>query len=221
MTCEWFKMAESDLDAAELLKENKNYNNASDYINALLNYGYAILESVIRRDINVIGLDANIGFLHEINASKTPLVYDLQELYRWLIDLSVIQLLEDKKLKKPDFIVTENYHIRLRESAAKQLLEKITQNFNKRVEFKGKMHTYDNILLENVRNLAKYIESNNKTLEFVIPVMKIDRNDSAELRNQIMSITPEERKRLGMNKSTLWYRQKAIKEGGTIKIYKL
>lgn len=40
-------------------RKNKSYSwnmNAPDYINALLNYGYAILESVIRRDINVIGL---------------------------------------------------------------------------------------------------------------------------------------------------------------------
>jgi CRISPR-associated protein Cas1 len=193
--------------------------NASDYVNAMLNYGYAILESVIRKDINVIGLDPDIGFLHEITPSKQPLVYDLQELYRWLIDLSVIQVLEDKKLKKNDFIVTENYHIRLRESAARQLLEKITPNFNKRAEFRGKMHTYDNILLENVRNLAKSIETDNDYLEFEIPDIKIDRNDNTELRNQIMSITPEERKRLGINKSTLWYRQKAIKEGKKIKIY--
>ena len=28
-----------------------------------------------------MGLDPNIGFLHEINHSKQPLVYDLQELY--------------------------------------------------------------------------------------------------------------------------------------------
>ena len=32
---------------------------------------------------------------------------------RWLMDLSVIQVLEDKKLKKSDFIVTENYNIDL------------------------------------------------------------------------------------------------------------
>ncbi len=36
-----------------------------------------------------------------------------------------------------------------------------------------------------------------------------------------MPITPEERKRLEMNKSTLWYRQKAIKEGKKIKLYKV
>ena len=203
-------------------RKNKSYSqgmNASDYVNAILNYGYAILESVTRKAINTIGLDPNIGFLHEINSGKQPLVYDLQELYRWLIDLSVIQLLEEKKLKKSDFIVTENYHIRLREGVAKRLLEKITLNFNKRAEFKGKKHTYDNILLENVRTLAKYIESDKKILEFEFPIMKIDRTDNVLAREKIMLITPEERKRLGINKSTLWYRQKAIKEGKKIKIY--
>jgi CRISPR-associated protein Cas1 len=35
-----------------------------------------------------------------------------------------------------------------------------------------------------------------------------------------MSLTPEDRKRLKINKSTLWYRQKAMKDGKKIKIYK-
>ena len=189
-------------------------------VNALLNYGYAILENVIRKYINVIGLDSNIGFLHEINDSKTPLVYDLQELYRWLIDLSVIQLLEDKKLKKSDFIVTENYNIRLRESASRLLLEKIVLNFNKRAEFKGKFHTYDNIILENIRLLAKFLENREKVLNFEIPEIQPYRNDDVEFRNWIMSLTPEDRKKLKINKSTLWYRQKAIKDGKKVKIYK-
>jgi hypothetical protein len=33
---------------------------------------------------------------------KTPLVYDIQELFRWLVDLSILLLLEEKKLKKYD-----------------------------------------------------------------------------------------------------------------------
>ena len=37
---------------------------------------------------------------------------------------SIIQLLEEKKIKKFDFIVTENYHTRLGEDAAKLLIEK-------------------------------------------------------------------------------------------------
>jgi len=73
--------------------------NASDPINALLNYGYSILESMVRKDINTIGLDVSIGHLHEIAPSKHPLVYDLQELFRYVVDYSIIELLETQ-LKK-------------------------------------------------------------------------------------------------------------------------
>ena len=61
-------------------KTNSRNYNASDEINALLNYGYAILESEVRKSINGMGLDYSIGFLHEVNQSRTPLVYDIQEL---------------------------------------------------------------------------------------------------------------------------------------------
>ena len=111
-------------------KTNSRNYNASDEINALLNYGYAILESEIRKAINAIGLDHSIGFLHEINQSRTPLVYDIQELFRWLIDVSVIQLLEEKRINKSDFVITENQHTRLGENVAKMLIEKINSNFN-------------------------------------------------------------------------------------------
>ena len=140
-------------------------------------------------------------------------------LYRWLVDLSVIQVLEDKKIKKSDFIVTENYHLRLREQGIRYLLEKIMLNLNKRVEYKGKFHTFDNILLDNVRKLGNFIKKDQKELKFEIPNIQIGRNDNIELRNRIMAITPEDRKRLKINKSTLWYRQKAIKGGKRIKLY--
>jgi len=34
-----------------------------------------------------------------------------------------------------------------------------------------------------------------------------------------MSIDPEKRKKLKINKSTLWYQQKKIKEGKTLKVH--
>ena len=102
--------------------------------------------------------------------------------------------------------------MRLRERGIRYLLEKITLNFNKRVEYKGKFYTFDNILLDNVRRLGNSIEKDQKELKFEIPNIEISRNDNVELRNKIMSITPELRKKLKINKSTLWYQQKAIKE---------
>jgi CRISPR-associated protein Cas1 len=87
--------------------------------------------------------------------SKSPvsLVYDLQELFRFVIDYSVIELLETG-LKRSDFITTENYHIRLKPETAMKLIEKITDNFNKRYEFRNKRHTLENIMFENIRKLS-------------------------------------------------------------------
>ena len=203
-------------------RKNLSYSwnmNASDPVNALLNYGYAVLESMVRSDINVVGLDPSIGYLHEIAPSKHPLVYDLQELFRYVVDYSVIELLETG-LKKSDFITTENYHIRLKPDTAKKLIEKIKNNFNKRYEFRNKQHTLENIMFENVRELSKYILDKTKSLAFTIPDIVISRNDNTQVRNEILSIDTEKRKELKINKSTLWYQQKKIKEGKTLRVYR-
>jgi CRISPR-associated protein Cas1 len=60
---------------------------------------------------------------------------------------------------------------------------------------------------------------NSKQLEFVIPDIEIKRNDDIEMRNKIMSIDSEKRKGLKINKSTLWYQQRKIKEGKTLHGY--
>jgi len=74
-------------------------------------------------------------------------------------------------------------------------------------------------MFENIRELSRYVIGNSKSLEFTIPDIEIKRNDNSQVRDKIMSINPEKRKELKINKSTLWYQQKKIKEGKTIKIY--
>jgi CRISPR-associated protein Cas1 len=203
-------------------RKNKSYSwnmNASDEINALLNYGYAVLESMTRKLINTVGLDPSVGFLHELSPGKTPLVYDLQELYRWLIDLSVLQLLEEKKIGKKDFITTENYHIRLREPTAKMLISKIGDNFNKKVSYKGKNRSYETIYQDNIQQLANYLIGKNKELSFEIPGINYGRNDDVEIRDKIMKMTFADARKMGLNKSTLWHIQKNIMEGKKIELY--
>lgn len=203
-------------------RKNKTYSynmNASDEINALLNYGYAILESLCRKHINTVGLDPCVGYLHELDKSKMPLVYDLQEIGRWIIDLSVIELLEEKKLKKSDFTITENYHIRLREQTAKMFIEKIQANLNNRAKYKGKNYTYENILLDNIMQLAGHIQDKQEKLKLDIPLLKINRNDNLDIRDTLLNMTPEERRKLGINRNTLWYIRKNLEDGKKIKIY--
>ena len=112
-----------------------------------------------------------------------------------------------------------NYHIRLRPDTAKRLIEKLQGNFNKRYEFRNKQYTLENIMFENIRELSKYILGKTKSLDFNIPELVISRNDTVNVRKKIASIDPEERKALKINKSTLWYHQRKIKEEKTIKVY--
>ena len=202
------------------VKENNRNYNAADEINALLNYGYSILESEIRKILNSHGLDPEIGFLHEVLPSRTPLVYDIMELFRWIVDLSVIQILENTpKIKKSDFITTENYHIRLKDSIASLLIEKIRDNFKIKVPYKGKNYYYDIILSDNISKLSLFISEKNKNIIFDIPNLYFKRNDYLSIKEKILKMTPENRKKLGINKSTLFYMKKNIQEGKNIKIY--
>jgi CRISPR-associated protein Cas1 len=165
-----------------------------------------------------VGLDNSISFVHELKASRSSLVYDLQETFRWLIDLSVIQLLEERKIKKTDFLVTENYNIRVRESGVRMLIEKVKTNFNSTANFRGKNYSYRNILYENIASFAKSILTG-ANVEFNIPLVKLKRQDTESLRDMILNMTPEKRKKLGLARNTVWYIQNNIREGKRIRIY--
>jgi len=200
-------------------ESSRNYN-ASDEVNALLNYGYSILETEVRKAINSVGLDPSIGFLHEISQSRTPLVYDIQELFRWIVDLSVIQVLEQNSIKKSDFIITENYHTRLKENTASLLIDAIRFNFGLKMPYKtGKNYYYSVILEDNVKQLANHIMCKSKNFKFTVPDIVLPRKDVLELREKILSMTPEQRKQLGINKSTLWYLKNNLKDNKSFKIY--
>ncbi len=102
---------------------------------------------------------------------------------------------------------------------AKMLVDRIKANFNARTLYKGRNTTYDTILQDNVQQLAKYIQDKLKQLTFNIPIMQNYRNDDAEVRDYLLNITPEERRKLGINRNTLWYIKMNIREGKKIELY--
>ncbi|MEM0142840.1 MAG: hypothetical protein QXL94_02645 [Candidatus Parvarchaeum sp.] len=52
-----------------------------------------------------------------------------------------------------------------------------------------------------------------------MPEFRIKREDNTDISNKMLGLMPQDCKRLGLNKSTLWYMQKHIKEGKRIKFY--
>jgi CRISPR-associated protein Cas1 len=52
-----------------------------------------------------------------------------------------------------------------------------------------------------------------------VPGVPIKRNDDNAIMDYILNMTPEQRKELGINKSTLWYIQKNLRAGKKVKLY--
>lgn len=64
--------------------------------NALLNYGYAVLRAVVARAVCAVGLHPAVGLHHHNRYNPFPLVDDLMEPFRPLVDRAVVQLVAQR-----------------------------------------------------------------------------------------------------------------------------
>jgi CRISPR-associated protein Cas1 len=194
--------------------------NSSDPVNSLLNYGYAILESECRRALNSVGLEPTMGFLHEARQTKHPLVYDLQEPFRWLIDATIIESLESREFSRKDFYRLNNYVLRIKPDAARKLLSILQIKFNATTYYRGKDYSWNTILRLKCQELAGNILSRRNELDFSYPCPMLSRDDSETFRNQILSLSIAEARKLGIRKNTLWYMQQRARTCKPMRIYK-
>lgn len=113
-----------------LVPANPTFNIASrsrrpplDPMNALLSYLYTLLAHDCRGACEAVGLDPQIGFLHEIRPGRMSLALDLMEEFRPLFaDRLALTLVNLKQLTAKDFVTTESGAILLKDEARKTLL---------------------------------------------------------------------------------------------------
>jgi CRISP-associated protein Cas1 len=196
-------------------------NSAADPTNALLNYGYSLLESACRSASVSVGLLPEIGFLHEVAPSKFPLAYDLQEPFRWLVDLSVIEVIRDGKLdRKRDFIVTENYHVRLRPSASSALIDRLSANLNRKVPVKGRSFAFETLVQEMARRLARHLTGANTGLSFRYPFAVSESGHvDGTLKARVAGMRYAEGRTLGISKAGLFAMKRRAAEGRPLRLY--
>jgi CRISPR-associated protein Cas1 len=100
-------------------------NNARHPINAMLNYGYAMLISQVRTDLVAVGLDPSIGFAHRRSWNPIPLVYDLMEPMRPVVDRRVLQFALAHTFKPGDFTISSKGGCRLNPQLAKVVASRV------------------------------------------------------------------------------------------------
>lgn len=94
---------------------------ATDPVNAILNYLYAILEAEARLAAAALGLDPGLGVLHADTIARDNLACDLMEPIRPLVDAYVLKWLASEPLRREWFFETRSGNCRLMDSFAERL----------------------------------------------------------------------------------------------------
>jgi CRISP-associated protein Cas1 len=141
---------------------------ASDHVNTMLNYGYALLEAECLRVINTVGLDPYIGFLHEMRNEKRSLAYDLQEIFRGEVDIVVYKLLsKGYRVPKSDFLRMNNYSLRLREGGTDKLSKAYETRMGERIDYEGKLIPRRKVIERKCYELSEYVEERREDINFL------------------------------------------------------
>jgi CRISPR-associated endonuclease Cas1 len=104
----------------------KGSNGATHPINAMLNYGYGMAISQVRAEVIAQGLDPLIGVAHsERDKNRIPLVYDLIEPVRPVIERELLEFALGHVFEPSDFTINRFGACRINPQMAKRLVERI------------------------------------------------------------------------------------------------
>jgi CRISP-associated protein Cas1 len=154
-------------------------NNATDVINALLNYGYSVLAGQISAYISGVGLDVYYGFMHKNHTSFQSLVYDMMEPFRWLVDCAVWKMSENKsahRISKKQYTHTREGNVILEYDLIRKFLELLERTFQKerKYHYRHGAKTQDGLKSVQeitiakimIQNLAEFCIGKSKNLRF-------------------------------------------------------
>jgi len=93
-------------------------------MNALLSYLYTLLAHDCRGALEGVGLDPQIGFLHEVRSGRPGLALDLMEEFRAVLaDRVALSLVNMRQVGPRDFKTTESGAVEMKEETRKTILQ--------------------------------------------------------------------------------------------------
>ncbi|MBC7186474.1 MAG: CRISPR-associated endonuclease Cas1, partial [Calditrichaeota bacterium] len=110
---------------------------AKDEFNAMLNYAYGILYSMVERACLLAGLDPFVGFLHADNYNKKSLVFDLIEPFRIIAEETTFYLFSKRQANKEHFDYLHN-GVTLNAEGKKLLIAAFNARMEERVRYRGR-----------------------------------------------------------------------------------
>lgn len=137
-----------------------------DPANALLSFLYAILANDIRSALETVGLDPQVGFLHQLRSGRPSLALDIMEEFRaYLGDRVMLNLINLKQVTIKDFEKRESGEVRISDTARKELLTAYQKRKQEEIThpFLGEKMTIGLLPHIQAQLLARYIRGDIET----------------------------------------------------------
>jgi CRISPR-associated protein Cas1 len=136
-------------------------------------------------------------------------VYDLEEPFRWIADVTVMDAFESGVLDLPDFYFTgDDYRYRFEPDAKQRFLDLLRERFNSGVRYRDRALKWDTVIEQKTVELGRYLIGRTGRLDLSEPSPNLRVRDDKYLRRRILALTQQEAQRLGVGKSTLHYLRK-------------
>ncbi len=138
---------------------------AGDPVNAMLNYGYAILEGECWRAVHFAGLDPYGGFLHVDRPGRASMVYDLMEEFRQqVVDRSILRLLSHRQVRPDEFTVMDGV-CKIEDTARKLVLKVLLSKLEDRIRYRDRAWKWSDLILHQARGVAKFLRGETRKYE--------------------------------------------------------
>ncbi len=149
---QWFKlMVDEETDFAV-----RKTQGATDLVNSLLNYGYAILYRQVWNSVIRYGLHPELSFLHSYQKGKGTLIFDLIEPFRQpVIDRAVLSLINRKTKLKAE-------QGKLDDKTKQKLITAVYKNLTRYDKYLGERLQMIDIVHKQTQQLKLYIDGQNK-----------------------------------------------------------
>jgi CRISPR-associated protein Cas1 len=166
--------------------------------------------------------EPSVGFLHDVSDYQTQqsLVYDLEEPFRWIVDVSVIQAFESGTLSLHDFYFTgDDYRYRFVVEAKQRFIDLIRERFNSGVKHNGLNLKWDTVIEQKAIGLGRFLIGKFSTLDLIEPIPRLEKRDDRQIRSKVLALTASQAEQIGIGKSTLHYLRRAARDKPMFKIY--
>jgi CRISPR-associated protein Cas1 len=153
--------------------------------------------------------------------SNCSFLGDLQEPFRWIADVAVMEAFESGVLDLPDFYFTgDDYRYRFEAEAKQRLLDLLRERFNSGVRYKGRALKWDTVIEQKTVELGRCLAGRTNELDFSEPSPNPSGTDERELRRRILGISQKEALRVGIGKRADHHLRKNTRSGRRYKVYR-